>query len=138
MSHRMVNGQRINGRMTYQVTCTEGYRDGDALTKKVNYAPPDFANPGNVLKCDIGGGAMGHVLAHENEAPFPLELPTFFVKSFAPPGGTVCDPFSGSGTTMEAAIGNGRNFIGCDIRQSQVDLALKRLSSITPDLFASA
>lgn len=103
-----------------------------------DYEPPVIANPGNVIKCNVGGGQMGHPAAHHNEAPFPLELPTFFVKSFAPPGGVVCDPFSGSGTTAEAAIANGRNFIGCDIRQSQVDLTTRRYRTVTPPLFSEA
>jgi len=58
------------------------------------------------------------------------------VLSYSPPGGTVCDPFSGTGTTAKITVENGRNFVGCDIRQNQVDLALKRLSGVTPDLFA--
>lgn len=83
-----------------------------------------------------GGGQMGHAAAHENEAPFPLELPAFYVKSFCPPNGVVCDPFLGSGTTLHAAYENGRRFVGCDLRQSQVDLALRRIKTVTPDLYA--
>lgn len=134
-NHNGKNGKTSFTRPSHRIH-TE--REANGEMRKQGYVVPVKANPGNVLKFTVGGGAMGHPLAHDNEAPFPLELPTFFVKSFAPPGGVVCDCFSGSGTTMEAAIANGRNFIGCDVRQSQVDLALKRLSSITPDLFASA
>ena len=70
---------------------------------------------------------MGSKLAHENEAPFPESLAEFFIKSFCPPEGIVLDPFSGSGTTAAVAYKNNRQFIGIDIRQSQVDLAYKRL-----------
>lgn len=100
------------------------------------YDPPAKANPGNIIHLNVGGGVMGHELAHENEAPFPLKLAEFFVQSFAPPGGMVCDPFSGSGTTAHACVLSGRNFTGCDLRQSQVDLAAKRLASVTPGLFS--
>lgn len=123
-----------------------------------SYAPPVLANPGNVIQekytadevaallsqaseavhCNVGGGQMGSGLAHENEAPFPLELPTFFVLSFCPPGGVVCDPFSGSGTTAHAAMNHGRRFIGCDVRQSQVELTERRLRGVTPSLFGGA
>lgn len=82
----------------------------------------------------VGGNQMGHPLASENEAPFPLTLAAFFVKSFCPPGGVVLDPFSGSGTTCHAAVENNRRFIGADIRQSQVDLCARRLRTITPNL----
>lgn len=109
--------------------------NGEMRTKL--YIPPDVANPGNIIDCGAsGGGALGSSLAHENEAPFPLDLAAFFVKSFCPPGGLVLDPFMGSGTTGHAAIENGRRFAGCDIRQSQLDLATRRLRSVTPPLVA--
>lgn len=100
-----------------------------------HYAPPAIANPGNVIKGDVGGGRMGHNLAHTNEAPFPLKLAEFFVLSFCPPGGLVIDCFSGSGTTAHAAVLHGRRFAGCDLRQSQVDLCVRRLKTVTPGLF---
>lgn len=129
--------------------------NGDPLREQV-YLPPALANPGNLIQqlytadevaallaqasevvhCNVGGGQMGHALAHENEAPFPLDLPTFFIRSFCPPGGVVCDPFGGSGTTCDAAVQIGRRFVGCDLRQSQVDLCARRMRTVTPALFA--
>ena len=70
---------------------------------------------------------MGHPLAHENEAPFPETLAEFFVRSFCQPGGLVLDPFCGSGTVLAVAKKHGRQAIGIDIRQSQVDLTRRRL-----------
>ncbi len=145
-------------------TATRGSSNGDTVTEPGLYFPPVLANPGNVIEatytaCEVrqlliacgmdsdmlpdltkhkvGGGLMGSDLAHENEAPFPLSLPEFFVKSFCPPGGIVCDPFSGSGTSGHAALENGRLYIGIDIRESQTKLSDRRLKSgITPELFA--
>jgi hypothetical protein len=97
--------------------------NGDAMREQV-YLPPVLANPGNVIQqtytadevaallagagsvvhCNVGGGQMGHPLTHDNEAPFPLSLAAFFVKSFCPPGGVVADCFLGSGTTAHAAL----------------------------------
>ena len=74
---------------------------------------------------------MGSPLAHENEAPFPLDLPLFFIATFCPSGGVVCDPFSGSGTTMDAAVQLGRRGISCDVRQSQVELTARRMRGVT-------
>lgn len=100
---------------------------------------PAIANPGNVIKCKVGGGQMGSKLTHENEAPFPEALAEFFVRSFCPPGGTVLDTFSGSGTTAAVAILNGRNFIATDIRESQCELTLRRVAEAhnRKTLFAS-
>lgn len=70
---------------------------------------------------------MGSKLAHENEAPFPEKLAEFFIRSFCPKGGIVLDPFSGSGTTCAVAEKTGRNWIGIDVRESQVALSNKRI-----------
>lgn len=99
--------------------------DGSRQVRKYN--PPDRANPGNVIQCHGGGGHMGSKLAHENEAPFPERIPDWFIRSCCPPGGTVLDPFCGSGTTCSVAQRLGRNSIGIDIRQSQIDIARRRL-----------
>lgn len=106
-------------------------REGDKRTVRT-YAPPAKANPGNVIQLHGGGGHMGHKLAHENEAPFPLKLAEFFVKSFCPPGGRVLDPFCGSGTTGHAALIHGRQFTGIDVRDSQIELTRRRLETIQP------
>lgn len=132
---------------------THTKRNADEMQEQT-YLPPDLANPGNVIerkytaeevakivgemndivKCKVGGGQMGHKTAHRNEAPFPLDLAEFFVKSFCPPDGVVCDIFSGSGTTAHAAKLHGRRFTGCDIRKSQVEHTMNRLRSVTPNM----
>lgn len=110
-----------------------GRKNGDAIDTEQGYAPPVMANPGNVIKLNVGGGLMGgDQFSSQNEAPFPEKLADFFVRSFCPPAGTVCDPFSGSGTTAAVSVRNGRNFVGCDLRQSQVDLGRKRVEQETP------
>ncbi len=123
---------RVEGRKVMTIE-----RDGMHSQKSTLYYEPAIVNPGNVLSINVGGGVMGHDLAHENEAPFPLDLAAFFVKSFCPPTGVVADVFSGSGTVCHAAVENGRRFIGCDVRQSQVDLCKRRMRSVTPS-FAEA
>lgn len=107
--------------------------DGEEMRVQC-YTPPVLANPGNVIKCIVGGGVMGSKLAHENEAPFPESLAEFFVRSFCPPGGLVYDPFSGSGTTGAVCLKHGRNYVGTDIRESQVALSRRRVSEIQPVL----
>ena len=55
---------------------------------------------------------------------------TPLLETFSQPGDTVMDPFMGSGTTLAAAIVNGRNAIGFDIDPS-VEIKVKtRLESI--------
>jgi len=106
-------------------------RKKDGSRKQNIYKDPDMVNPGNIISGKVGSGQLGWKDAHENEAPFPQWLATFFVRSFCPPGGTVLDPFSGSGTTVAAAVACGRNGIGRDIRADQVWLGETRLLGLT-------
>lgn len=94
------------------------------------YPRQSLTRPRDVLRVTVGGGHMGHGLAHRNEAPFPVKLAEPFVKALTDAGGTVCDPFCGSGSTAQAALQNGRNFVGCDLRPSQVELCRERLTSL--------
>jgi hypothetical protein len=100
--------------------------------KAWNYVPPEIANPGNLVRVVVGGGRIGSMLAHENEAPYPEKLAEWFIAPLCPPGGLVCDPFSGSGTTVAAALPLGRRGIGFDLRQSQARLSRKRCATVTP------
>jgi site-specific DNA-methyltransferase (adenine-specific) len=106
-------------------------RTKDGSRKNTTYNDPDVCNPGNIIKGLVGSGGLGWKDAHENEAPFPEWLAEFWVKSFCPPGGTVLDPFSGSGTTVAVAVKHGRNGIGIDARDSQIWLAETRLNGLT-------
>ena len=135
MSYRTLDGERVN-KQRRGSRATSGNKDGDLSTRAKGYAIPEKANPGNLIDCgSAGGGNIGSEMAHENEAPFPEKLAEFFILSFCPPGGTVADCFSGSGTTAAVAKRHGRNFLGCDLRQSQVDLALRRCADETPLMF---
>ena len=66
----------------------------------------------------------------EHSAVFPVELPAWFIKLFTLPGDVVLDPFIGSGSTAEAAIQLGRNFVGVDKNKEYVELSLRRVSEI--------
>lgn len=81
----------------------------------------------NLVKIKVGGGMLGHPFAHVNEAPFPIDLAKYFIRSWCPPGGTVLDCFSGSGTTVDAAWRLGRKGIGLDLRASQCELGRRRM-----------
>lgn len=106
--------------------CGGGSRRANGKYKEGGYDMPTLANPGNLFKCIVGGGVMGHPIAHENEAPYPEKLCEFFIKSLCPPGGIVFDPFSGSGTTACTAARLGRIGIGADLRMSQCELGKRR------------
>lgn len=108
---------------------------GEPITEEA-YFPPTLANPGCLVQgIKVGGGVMGAPEAHENEAPFPLKLAQWFIRGWCPPAGRVLDPFSGSGTTVHAALSLGRIGIGCDLRFSQCELGRRRCRDVQPELF---
>ena len=56
----------------------------------------------------------------------------------APEGGTVLDPFMGSGTTGVAALQQGKKFVGIELDPAHFDTACKRLEEAQSGLFGSA
>lgn len=69
-------------------------------------------------------------------APFSRLLADAFVLCYCPPGGIVCDPFTGSGTVALSCVRNGRSVIGGDLgaRESDgkrwADVARERVEEI--------
>ena len=61
-------------------------------------------------------------------ATFPADLVKPMVLAGCPVDGTVLDPFNGSGTTGEVAIGLGRNYIGIELNPEYIKLANRRLA----------
>jgi site-specific DNA-methyltransferase (adenine-specific) len=52
----------------------------------------------------------------------------WLVRLITPPGGTIVDPFTGSGTTGVAAALEGFEFIGCEISPEYVEIARARIA----------
>lgn len=92
------------------------------------YPKNKLARPRDVFRVTVGGGHLGSKLAHENEAPYPEAIVEPFVKVLCPPAGIVLDPFCGSGTTLAVAEILGRQWIGIDCRESQVELSGRRIA----------
>lgn len=63
-------------------------------------------------------------------ATFPPELIEPCILAGCPDGGTVLDPFGGSGTTAGVAVKHGRNAILCELNQDYADLIPARVASI--------
>lgn len=74
-----------------------------------------------------------------HETPKPLEFMRWLVRLVTPPGGTVLEPFAGSGTTLEAAVAEGFRAIGVEQHQPYADLCVQRLTKpIALGLFGEA
>ena len=67
-------------------------------------------------------------------AVFPEEIPRLAILAGCPEGGTVMDPFSGSGTTGKVAMKLGRNYIGIDLNEEYLEVASRRVSPLKSDV----
>lgn len=59
----------------------------------------------------------------------PVALMEYLIKLITPPGGTVLDPFNGSGSTGMAAVGLGFNYIGIDLDENYIAISRKRIEA---------
>lgn len=74
-------------------------------------------------------------------ATFPPDLIEPCILAGSPVGGTVLDPFGGSGTTAGVALKHGRKAILCELNPAYAALMPERILSIagdTPDMFMRA
>lgn len=59
----------------------------------------------------------------------PLEIVERMVKASCPPGGTILDPFMGTGTTAVAAQRCGRDFVGFELNPAYCEIIARRLAA---------
>lgn len=71
-------------------------------------------------------------LIHPNEKP--VDLMRWCVESVTPKGGTVLDPFAGSGSTLVAAVENGYKAIGIELDATYCEIIRKRMAELQPAL----
>lgn len=57
----------------------------------------------------------------------PTALMAYLVRLVTPPGGTVLDPFMGSGSTGKACMREGFRFIGCELDPEYLEIARARI-----------
>ncbi|MBN2258116.1 MAG: site-specific DNA-methyltransferase [Anaerolineaceae bacterium] len=70
--------------------------------------------------------------AHNNHPTVkPTELMRYLTRLVTPPGGTVLDPFMGSGSTGKGAILEGFDFIGIEREEEYIEIARARIAHAT-------
>lgn len=94
-----------------------------------NSGPNSGPNSGHVNR-DYHVGNVAGVFRERMDHPSPRPLDTMrhIVQLAAPVGGTVLDPFAGSGTTLRAAKDTGRRAIGIEIEERYCEFAVRRLA----------
>ena len=98
----------------------------DALNRDIKFGgtkaegdPERGRNPGDVWTIATQPFSAAHF------AVMPQALASRAIQAGCKPGGTVLDPFSGSGTTGLAAARHGRRYVGIDLSSDYLDLSLR-------------
>lgn len=95
------------------------YNNGSSSTPERTKSP-------DIFSAASGNETTGH------PAPFPTAVAEWMGRLVCPYGGTILDPFSGSGSTGVAASRNGWHYIGIDSVAEYTDLAHARLGNELP------
>ncbi|MDR2734209.1 MAG: site-specific DNA-methyltransferase, partial [Spirochaetota bacterium] len=83
-------------------------------------------NPSDIW--DIPNVKNNHVEKTIHPCQFPIELVERLVLALTKEGDLVFDPFMGVGSTVAAAVKNGRRGMGCEIMEEYVAIAEERVN----------
>jgi site-specific DNA-methyltransferase (adenine-specific) len=111
--------------------CVYAFRSGRLWNWETGKEPRS-----NVITADSYRHGQPGKVAHPTQKPVVLmRLP---ILSSCPEGGTVLDPFMGSGTTLVAAREAGRRAIGIELEEEYCEIAARRLDQQALDLGGAA
>lgn len=119
-------------------TTAVGYRKNPSTNKSTWFGAKDGSHiEGERGYQDSGGASRFFYVAKAskrergegNNHPTvkPVKLMEYLVRLVTPPGGTVLDPFMGSGTTGVAARNLGFQFVGIEYEKAYIEIAKRRI-----------
>lgn len=123
---------KTNGPMKAALPRFGGEKYGNNTTPEARtksgkvYAPTLRRNKRDVWTVSTSGFRGAHF------AVFPEKLIEPCILAGSPLGGTVLDPFAGSGTTGVVAKRLRRDFIGCEVNPDYAQMAADRIAAATP------
>jgi len=124
---RGTSDEYVNDKGRFPANCVT--TDADAFySPYFNVSPADLSK--KATKKDRNACVDGSQSPVPNTHPTvkPIELMRWLITLVTPPGGTVLDPFAGSGTTAVAAARDGFGYVAIDLAQEHVDIINARLT----------
>ena len=111
-----------------------GFRPTHEMILHLTNRAPEFHSKsvGNVIR-----SKRVHASKREHPTEKPLDLMRQLVEVTTPAGGTVLDPFAGSGATLVAAAAAGRKVIGIERNADYFAIAERRIADAQPQLMAA-
>lgn len=98
------------------------------------------AKRGNVVEAEEGAFNKARLARNHHPTVKPTDLMRYLCRLVTPPGGTILDPFMGSGSTGRGAALEGFHFIGIEREPDYLAIAEARIKAAQrqPDLFHTA
>jgi len=108
-----------------------GFRAQHEIALHFTAGSPTYHNKGtgNVIKARRVTAAE-----REHQTQKPLDIMRQLIDVVCPPGGIVCDPFMGSGSTGVAAMQIDRGFIGIERDPAHIETAARRIAEAQSDV----
>lgn len=113
-------------------TSTERDLGCDALPQKTGGEATDREDGSAGVQNPRAGAGRGGGRRNYHPTVKPITLMRYLVRLVTPVGGTVIDPFTGSGTTGIAARLEGRGFVGIEREAEYVTIAKARIAGAAP------
>src|SRR5262245_19632749 len=109
-------------------------RRSEGLPHRSTLATDDFLS----LTLDVWSIPAESARRVGHPAPFPVELPAQLIRLYTFADDLVLDPFMGSGSTLVAASGVGRRYVGYDLDPGYVEIARRRVAEVEELMVATA
>ena len=93
-----------------------------------DFAPSTYVDTGMRLQRSVWKARSMHHQGKGNATPKPLAVLEPIIRYSCPPEGWVLVPFVGGGAEVEAARRNGRNVVGFETDERELERAMRRLS----------
>ena len=122
---RTAGGRGLTFVLGEQDSVEMGHNDEGGASRFFYYAKASTAERPSYTHAD------GRTIKHPTVKP--LKLMRYLVRLVTPPGGTILDPFAGSGATVEAALLEGFNVIGIELEPEHIPLIQQRIERATKE-----
>jgi site-specific DNA-methyltransferase (adenine-specific) len=100
----------------------------DGLPEKRKVFNGKSDKPGSMQPGSVEDRQTAQPAANHHPTVKPVALMRHLVRLVTPPGGTVLDPFAGSGTTLVAAVLEGFDAIGCEMTDEYLPIIEGRVA----------
>ena len=110
------------------------------MREKTDIPKPGYGDSGSAARFFYCAKASKADRGDDNNHPTvkPTDLMRYLCRLVTPPGGTVLDPFTGSGSTGRGAVAEAFNFIGIEREAEYVEIARRRIAEAANHLYAEA